>query len=148
MVESWDTARTIQRVIDPKYPNTRLIWQAFQAQAQAARAPLSQSAPLPQPTTSTGSRSFDSRAVQDGRTERFDRVVQRVIDNRYPETRAIWMASREQPTYRQTAGVGSRSFGGGFAPPPLNLPLLNRTDDPRRPGFTAGSRQMGSLQPY
>jgi hypothetical protein len=51
MVETWDTARMIQRVIDNKYPNARLLWQVFQAQAQAARPAHSQSGP-PAPRSS------------------------------------------------------------------------------------------------
>jgi hypothetical protein len=66
-------------------------------------------------------------------------MIQRVIDDRYPETRAIWMCSREEPVYGPT-GQRSRP-GGALGPAALNLPYLNRTDDPRRPGLTAARPQ-------
>jgi hypothetical protein len=139
MTETWDTARMIQRVIDDKYPNTRLLWQAFQAQSQAARPPHSQSGPLVPPTTSSSSRSH---IIQPGH-DQLDKVVQRVIDNRYPETRSIWMCSREEPPY--LTAQRSVTFGGGVTVPTSNLPLLNRTDDPRRAGFNLGRPQTALL---
>jgi hypothetical protein len=139
MVEAWDTARTIQRVIDDKYPNARLLWQAFQAQAQAARPPRSQSGPLTPSTASSGSRSYSSKINQERSHDQLDKVIQRVIDNRYPETRSIWMCSREEPSSLTTQRT--RTFGSGLSVPTSNLPLLNRTDDPRRTGFAVGRPQ-------
>jgi hypothetical protein len=141
MTESWDTARMIQRVIDDRYPNARLLWQAFQAQAQAARPIASQGGP-PATQTGGGSRSYNARSLDDNH-DQIDKMVQRVIDNRYPETRAIWMASREEPVYGAT-GQRSRT-GGALGPMTRNLPYLNRTDDPRRPGLTATRPQTVSF---
>jgi hypothetical protein len=132
----------IQRVIDDKYPNTRLLWQAFQAQAAAARPAVSQGGPLT-PATGSRSRSYNSQLGQDGRHDQIDRVVQRVIDNRYPETRSIWKCSREEPIY--FTEQRTRTFGSGVTVPATNLPLLNRTDDPRRPGFSVGRPQTAPL---
>jgi hypothetical protein len=120
MGELCDTAHMIQRVIDTKYPNTRLVWQSLQAPGE-------------------GEGDWDSRGAIGGRAppgaalrpvmragppEQLDRVVQRVIDNRYPEARLVWRGTRGDCAWTQPAGLRSRSLGAG-------LPALGRTTDPR-----------------
>jgi hypothetical protein len=127
----------IQRVIDDRYPNARLLWQAFQAQAQAARPSTSQrDGPAIPTTVGSSSRSYSSQLNRDGDHDQIDKSIQRVIDNRYPETRSIWLASRAEPS--GTTSQRTRTFGSGVTVPAANLPLLNRTDDPRRIGFSVG----------
>jgi hypothetical protein len=122
-MEPENRARTIQRVIDDKYPNTRLIWQSFQA---TTPKPLN-----PQYNPQTFSRSLPGSAAQSRpapASAALDKVVQRVINLHYPETRGIWIQSRQEPAYLQTSAQRWRSYG----PPPLgeNDP---RKGAPRRP---------------
>jgi hypothetical protein len=123
MAEREDPARTIQRVIDDKYPNTRLIWQSFQAK-NTSRPTTTRCNPevFTRSATVSGTRSGEQSQIP---PERLDKVVQRVIDLRYPETRGIWVHSREEPAYLQTAGQRGRTTG---------LPRLNATGANRPSG--------------
>jgi hypothetical protein len=128
MAEVCDPARMIQRVIDDKYPNTRLLWQAFQQQTAARPYAYSQTPAMTfnRSVPITVSRSWSaSRPTQNGQRDELDKVVQRVIDLRYPETRLIWMKSRDEPAYLQPA---SQRRGGT----PTGLPGLGQTEDPRK----------------
>jgi hypothetical protein len=141
MAEVCDPARMIQRVIDDKYPNTRLLWQSLQQQTasrpyvytQTPAMTFNRSVPI------TVTRSWDAaRPSQEGRRDELDKVVQRVIDLRYPETRQIWMHSREEPVYQQTSAqrraAATRTATG------VGLPGLNPPDDPRRTQGTISNR--------
>jgi hypothetical protein len=139
LAESDDIAKTIQRVIDDRYPLARVLWQDLQHPPEpAARSTkvatrslfLNRSAtvsgprptppPEPQLFPGSGTRSLtltrtlgrSKRPTGEGH-EALDRVVQRVIDMRYPETRKIWMNSREEPPALRT---GSRSLTYGARP--------------------------------
>jgi hypothetical protein len=144
MAEQEDMGRTIQRVIDDRYPCTRVLWQSFQPQcAQRQTFAATGSLLLNRTTTASGTRSLvaggDSRYLpgtatrnldvsrsttagtrtRDDKKEALDKVVQRVIDLRYPETRVIWMNSREEPAYLRTAG---RSLTYGSSNRPQTVP--------------------------
>jgi hypothetical protein len=111
-------ARSIQRVIDDKYPNTRLIWQNVHARNGARplggnsnQGVFNRSAPVP------ATRPWD-QIREDSPTTGLDTAVPRVINLRYPETRQIWVQSREEPAYLQA--IARRSPG---------LPRLYTSDD-------------------
>jgi hypothetical protein len=126
MAEVCDQARMIQRVIDDKYPNTRLLWQSFQGQAGTRAYVYSQSPSMTfnRSVPITVTRSWNpAQARGDGRQERMDKVVQRVIDLRFPETRQIWIHSREEPAYLQSGAQRSR-------PPPSPLGATAATGPP------------------
>jgi hypothetical protein len=128
-METEDRARTIQRVIDDRYPNTRLIWQSFQVK-NAPRPLTTQCNPavFAQLTPGQTARSWSGpQRKEEAPSAALDKVVQRVIDLRYPETRSIWIHSREEPAYLQSTGQRSRpSTTRNPAPPPLG------GSDPRR----------------
>jgi hypothetical protein len=122
MAEACDIGRMIQRVIDDKYPSTRLLWQGFQPETAIRPAASTKETPaqpravtaattrpphdpryLPDVTTrgldSRRSLPTVSRRTAEEKREALDRVVQRVVDMKYPETRLVWMRSREDPGY-------------------------------------------------
>jgi hypothetical protein len=131
MAEVCDQARMIQRVIDDKYPNTRVLWQSVQQQVASRPYVYAQS-----PTTTfnrgvptTVTRSWNaSRTTQDSSGEQLDKVVQRVIDLRYPDTRLIWIRSRDEPASLQTPS--QRKIAADQPVSSVGLPGLNPTDDP------------------
>jgi hypothetical protein len=118
MGEMCDTTRMIQRVIDTKYPNTRLMWQWLQppgledSDSLAIAAGRSAPGEIPRPVKRTGP------------PEQLDRVVQRVIDNRYPEARLVWRGTRGDCAWTQSSGLRSRSLGAGSR-------AIGTTTDPR-----------------
>jgi hypothetical protein len=130
MAEVCDQARMIQRVIDDKYPNTRMLWQSFQQQASTRPYVYSQSPAMTfnRSVPIALTRSWAAPQTRsEGRQERMDKVVQRVIGLKYPETRQIWIHAREEPAYLQTSAQRSRPPPrppGASAPaaPPLNRP--------------------------
>jgi hypothetical protein len=112
--------RAIRRVIDEKYPNTRLIWQSFQS---AHHPPLSSPPPTVTFTRSvplTVNPSWEASPPRaDPQRDGLGKVIQRLIDVRYPQTRRTWIRSREEPDSVQAR--------------PPGLPGLTAANDARRP---------------
>jgi hypothetical protein len=158
MGEFCDVARMIQRVIDPQYPNTRILWQGCRP-APVSRLPGVTPfvmAPSSTPSTTTfavtstpsltrsrgvtaaaGRASYDPRYTPGSRTrelaltrpltaapeptitaddeaEQLDLTIQRIVDQAYPETRAMWRRSRQDPTYLETRNL---TYGTRFDVP-------------------------------
>jgi hypothetical protein len=127
MAEPEDMGRTIQRVIDDKYPCTRVLWQSFQPQP-APRPNLAWTGSILNrantATTADLNRSTTTNTrPREEKKEALDKVVQRVINLMYPETRLTWMNSREDSGYLRAAGRGLTS---GSRPGDA-LPNLNRS---------------------
>jgi hypothetical protein len=123
MAEVCDPALAIQRVIDEKFPNTRLTWQTLQAQYWADRASGR--------FVGARARTLQSRLPSQNPSEPLDIVAQRLFDNRYPDARQTWLRTREDPAWAQSAGLTSRSLGT------TGLPALAQTSDPRWAKMTA-----------
>jgi hypothetical protein len=122
----------IQRVIDDKYPNTRLLWQTFQQSGvrsfvypQSPTMTFNRSVPI------AVARSWDATRMPESSRDGLDKVVQRVIDPRYPGTRQIWIHSREEPAYLQPGGQRSRTSVQRTTSG-VGLPGLNAPEDPRK----------------
>jgi hypothetical protein len=112
MAEFCTLDHVAQRLIDEKFPTTRLTLQALKAQDKK-------------------NRSYEA-SVKARASARIDpdeplvKVVERVIDKRYPSARVIWIETRVDPDYLESAGERSRSLGSSTP-----LRTINRTSDPR-----------------
>jgi hypothetical protein len=140
-----ELAKNAQRMICEQYPLTRVLWQDFREPdppGTRSTPVANRSVFLNRTTTPGGPRpSPDSRylpglvtrrptytrSVANGRPtrrtfrdgeEQLDRVVSRVIDFRFPETRRIWMNSRSDPSYLETRSAIFDSI------PPQTAPTL------------------------
>jgi hypothetical protein len=106
-----DPDRMIQRVIGGRYPHTRRVWQSFQPNLgprqlySTTGGDGSFPPPPPQPT---------KRAVTPN--DYLETTAQRVIDQRYPETRLAWLNTHEDPSFFNTTVQRSRSRRIGTLP--------------------------------
>jgi hypothetical protein len=123
------SARTIQRLIDDKYPNTRLIWQSLHA-TKGSRPVEGNANPIVFNRSAPADWSWDQIKREAPRSG-LGTVAPRVIDLRSPETRQIWIRSREEPVDIQAAAQRLRMAGLSRLGAGSDLGRPSRTDETR-----------------
>jgi hypothetical protein len=118
MAEVCTLDHVAQRLIDERFPATRLILQSLKAQDKVNRSY--------EASVRARARAAPGSFIGTDPDEPLVKVVQRVIDNRYPYARCNWVETRVDPDYQESAGERTRSLTSSTP-----LRTLNRTNDPR-----------------